>query len=283
MFSNVLMHKQLLRFIMLVALFSCKQSADKKQKPPNVLIFMADDMTWSDCSPYGNTDVFTPNIQKLANEGLCFDNMFTSTAMCAPTRQQILTGLFPVRSGAFPNHSKVYKGVKSLGHHFGALGYEVVVIGKKHFGPDSSYPLQYIPFRQHDDGKDGREIHLDSLKRIIEGEKPFFIIVAQNQPHKPWNRGDTTQYDPKSIKVPKNFVDNAKTRSEMVKYYAEITYADSLLGKSLELVERANKTDNTISIFTSEQGSQFPFAKWTCYDQGLKTAFIVKWPGKIKP
>ena len=58
---------------------------------------------------------------------------------------------------------------------------------------------------------------------------------------------------------------------------------DSLFGKTIEYIEEANKTKNTISIFTSEQGFSFPFGKWTCYDLGLKTAFIVKWPGKIKP
>ena len=58
---------------------------------------------------------------------------------------------------------------------------------------------------------------------------------------------------------------------------------DSLLGKTLKIIDKAEKTNNTISIFTSEQGYSFPYGKWTCYDLGLKTAFIVKWPGKIEP
>lgn len=75
---------------------------------PNVLLFIADDMNWTDSQPYGNTNVLTPNIARLAREGRCFDNMFTSTAMCAPTRQQLYTGLYPVRNGAYPNHSQVF-------------------------------------------------------------------------------------------------------------------------------------------------------------------------------
>jgi uncharacterized sulfatase len=117
----------------IVLLFcSCglKSNNSSKQKLPNILIFVGDDMNWNDCEPYGSEVVKTPNIQKLANEGMSFDNMFTSTAMCAPTRQQLMTGLYPVRSGAFPNHSVVYDGVKSFAHHFGELGYEVALIGK---------------------------------------------------------------------------------------------------------------------------------------------------------
>lgn len=98
-----------LKFLCLLAtsffIFSCNQknaeSYLKDKSLPNILIFMGDDMNWNDCEPYGNTVVKTPNIQRLANEGISFDNMFTSTAMCAPSRQQLMTGLYPVRSGAF--------------------------------------------------------------------------------------------------------------------------------------------------------------------------------------
>jgi len=78
-------------------------------------------------------------------------------------------------------------------------------------------------------------------------------------------------------------IDCEKTRSDLKKYYAEITYTDSLLGVCLDYLEQSGKTENTIVIFTSEQGSEFPFAKWTCYDLGLKTSFIIKWPGKVNP
>ena len=67
--------------------------SNHKQILPNILIFIGDDMNWNDCEPYGSKVVKTPNIQMLANEGMSFDNMFTSTAMCAPTRQQLMTGL----------------------------------------------------------------------------------------------------------------------------------------------------------------------------------------------
>jgi hypothetical protein len=78
---------------------------------PNILLFIADDMTSIDCEPYGNKDVHTPNLTKLANEGLLFDNMNNATAMCGPTRQSLYTGLFQVKNGSYPNHSQVYDNI----------------------------------------------------------------------------------------------------------------------------------------------------------------------------
>ena len=272
--------KSYLTFLIGIIIFTSCQSVQEK---PNILLFIADDMNFRDCQPYGNSEVKTPNIQKLADEGICLDHMYTATAMCSPTRQQLYTGLFPVRSGAYPNHSRVYPNVKSLGHHFKALGYRVGLVGKKHYGPPEAYPFQYFGGRHHDDG-DGMDIDLSKIKPFIaqDNEQPFFIIVSENQPHRPWNRGNPEIYSKKNISVPDYYIDSDETREALIKYYAEITYADSLLGLSMDMLEETGKEANTITIFTSEQGPQFPFGKWTCYDQGLRTAFIVRWPDKIK-
>ena len=84
---------------------------------PNILIVIADDLNKDSVGVYGNKDVKTPNIDRLASQGMRFNLAYTSTAMCAPTRQQMYTGLYPVRSGAYPNHSKVKPGTKSLVHY----------------------------------------------------------------------------------------------------------------------------------------------------------------------
>ena len=277
----------IIRIAVCILLLSCdfKSSSLKEVRKtlPNILVFLGDDMSWNDCEPYGSKVVKTPNILKLANEGLSFDNMFTSTAMCAPSRQQLMTGLYPVRNGAYPNHSEVYDGVKSYVHYFRDIGYEVALIGKKHYGPHDSFPINYLGGLQHDTGFGGRDIDLNKIKPIVGGDKPFFLIIAQNQPHTPWNRGNPAKYIENDLTIPEYMIDTPITRKKLSSYYSEITYMDSLFGKTIEYIEEANKTKNTISIFTSEQGFSFPFGKWTCYDLGLKTAFIVKWPGKIKP
>ena len=279
-----------MRFIILLSflflLMSCKSKNNNietnKNILPNIVIFIGDDMNWNDCEPYGSKVVKTPNIQKMANEGMSFDNMFTSTAMCAPTRQQLMTGLYPVRSGAYPNHSIVYDGVKSFAHYFRDLGYQVALIGKQHYGPTDSFPIKYLGGVQHDTGIDGDDIDLGKIEPIVSSDKPFFLVIAQNQPHSPWNRG-SNKYKEEDLTIPEYMVDSPMTRSHLSSYYSEITYMDSLLGKTLDIINKVEKTDNTISIFTSEQGYAFPYGKWTCYDLGLKTAFIAKWPGRIKP
>ena len=258
-------------------LSNCVSAKQLTHDKPNIMLVIGDDMTWHDCEPYGSSQVKTPNMQKLATEGMQFDRMFTATAMCAPTRQQLYTGMFPVRNGAYPNHSRVHNGVKSVPHYLKALGYRVGLIGKTHIKPPASYPFEYLK---------GNASSTDSIAEFVNRDKgvPYCLIVASNEPHAPWSKGTPQLYPPDKIKVPEYFVDNKTTRIAMSKYFAEITFLDSQLGDCMNIVDKSGSKDNTIMIFTSEQGSQFPSGgKWTCYDTGLKTAFIVRWPKRIKP
>jgi N-sulfoglucosamine sulfohydrolase len=108
----------------LVPLTGLAQNAGK----PNVIFIMADDLSMMDIEPYGSRQVHTPNLSKLAKEGLCFDNMFNVVPVCAPTRQSLLTGLGPVRNGAYPNHSEIYQGIRTLPVYMKELGYRVGLI-----------------------------------------------------------------------------------------------------------------------------------------------------------
>lgn len=262
-------------------------TCDSCQKPensrPDILLFIADDMTWRDCEPYGNMDVKTPNLARLAEEGLCFDHMYSPTAMCGPARQALYTGMFPVKNGSYPNHAKVYDGTVSIVQHLSRLGYRVALIGKQHYAPEKSFPFEYLGGRNSDDGT-GQDINLADAEAFINKDKtkPYFLVVATNQPHSPWNRGNPSNYDPDSITIPHYMVDTRLTREDLVDYYAEITYADSLLGYCLDMVEQHGNKENTLVMFASEQGSSLPFGKWTCYDAGIKAGFITRWPAKIK-
>jgi len=96
---------------------------------PNIALILADDMNWFDIGAYHQAidyapkNAITPNIDKIAKEGMMFTRAFTATAMCAVTGQQLYTGLYPVRNGAYGNHTRVYDGVKSAAHYFKDLGY----------------------------------------------------------------------------------------------------------------------------------------------------------------
>ena len=247
---------------------------------PNMLLLMGDDMTWYDCEPYGNSDVSTPHMSRLAREGMCFDAMFTPSAMCAPTRMALYSGLYPVRSGGYPNHSRTYDGVRSLPIYLKALGYRVGLLGKKHFGPGESFPFEHLG---------GKKAVNNDLGRISEfmkrdPDQPYCLIVASNEPHKPWRKKlEGVSYDPDKLTVPPSLIDCEVTRKGRVDYYGEISFLDHTLGECMRMVDEAGQRDNTIVMFASEQGSCFPFAKWTCYDGGLRAAFIVRWPGRVKP
>jgi arylsulfatase A-like enzyme len=243
---------------------------------PNIVIMLADDQTWSDSGAYGNDVVKTPNLDRLSAEGMRFTNCFTATAMCAPTRQQLYTGVFPIRNGAFPNHSEVKPGTRSMVHHFGELGYRVGLSGKKHFGPEESFPFENLTMQG--------DLNIPKIRRFVARDKaqPFALVVTSHSPHLPWKEGDPSQYDPAKVKVPPYLVDSPKTRQALTKYYAEITDFDREVGEVLSVLDKADQVDNTIFVYTSEQGAQFPHGKWTCYDTGLHTALIIRWPQRVK-
>lgn len=254
-----------------------------KTGKPDILFFIADDMTAIDCEPYGNKDVKTPNLAKLAGEGMCFDNMYNATAMCGPTRQSLYTGIYPVKNGSYPNHAQVYNNIVSVVQHFKNIGYRVALIGKQHYAPMANFPFEYLGGRNSDNGE-GIDIQLSDAQQWIDKDrsKPYLLIVATNQPHGPWTRGNPDAYAADKIQVPPHLIDTKETRESLVKYYAEVTYADSLVGYCMDMVDKRNK-NNTIFLFASEHGSSLPFGKWTCYNMGLKAAFIVRWPQMIKP
>ena len=242
---------------------------------PNILLIIADDHTYRDSGCYGNEDVKTPNIDRLASEGMRFTRSFTATAMCAPTRQQLYTGIFPVKNGGYPNHSHVKKGIKSIVHYLRDLRYRVGLSGKTHFGPHESFPFERI----------SEDIDFEAIREFINREKkqPYCLIAASHNPHCPWNKGYQSVYNPEKITVLPYMVDTPETREALCRYYAEVTELDREVGECMKLVEESGMKENTMFVYTSEQGMQLPYAKWTCYDLGLRTAFVVRWPEKIKP
>jgi uncharacterized sulfatase len=93
--------------------------------------------------------------------------------------------------------------------------------------------------------------------------------------------GDPSKYPPAKIKLPPNIADTPKTREAFSRYLAEITFMDGQVGEILQVLDQSGKAANTLVLFTSEQGSQFPGCKWTNWDTGLHTAFIARWPGTV--
>lgn len=251
------------------------------EEPPNILLFMADDMTYHDLN---NDQINTPNLDQLKSQGMQFNKTFNSSPMCAPTRMSLYTGIHPVRNGAYPNHSKVYPEIRSWPHYLKEFGYQTALIGKQHEAPKENFPFKILGGRHHDGGQ-GVDLDLDKVRSFMEDNKsePWSLIVSSNQPHGPWNRGNTYPYDPEDIDLPPYLVDTPETRKAMTKYYAEITYMDDQVGTVLQHLKETGQEENTIVIYLTEQGSHLPHSKWTVYDTGVRSGAIIRWPEVASP
>jgi len=126
---------------------------------PNLLFIIADDCTFSDIGCYGG-QAQTPRIDALAGEGLRFTRCFQSAPMCSPTRHNLYTGLYPVKSGAYPNHTFARDGTKSIVHYLQPLGYRVALSGKKHIAPREVFPFEYSGRNNNPD--------LDAIDRLFK-------------------------------------------------------------------------------------------------------------------
>lgn len=250
---------------------------------PNFVIIIGDDSTYLDYGFNGSPNVKTPNLDRLASEGVQFTHFYSPASVCSPLRQALLTGLYPVRNGAFPNHARIYSGVKSLPAYLKPLGYRTACIGKIHFAPAESYPFDsFYKMIEQDDNKNPNE--LQKIESFINesGKQPFLLYVASHEPHAPHNKGNVDAYDKDSITLPPYLVDTPETRNKLAKYYAEITYLDWQVGQVVQLLEKTGHAENTLILFFSEQGNDLPHGKWTLYDGGIRVAAVARWTGKIK-
>ena len=136
--------KPLLRLCLRTLLFtSIVGSAWAVDKAPNVLFFLADDCSYPDLELYGGP-AKTPNLNKLAKGGMTFNRCYQAASMCSPTRHCLYTGLYPVRSGAYPNHARAYENVRSIPHYLSESGYRVALAGKTHIEPKTVFPFEYL-------------------------------------------------------------------------------------------------------------------------------------------
>ncbi len=239
---------------------------------PNFLLIIADDSTWSDYGFAGHPDVKTPHLDALRNEGMYLDRMFSPATTCSPSRHALYSGLYGVRSGAYPNHTNHFEGTQTLFTYLKDVGYRVALQNKSHVGPRTSYPYEVI--------KDADDLTETKAFFKRDANQPWFLAYGSNDPHSPWNRGPT--YDPDALTIPPYYHDNAKTREMLAKYYGEISKLDEQTGRLMALLDDVKQKKNTFVLFLSEQGSSLPYGgKWSVYDTGIRVSALARWPGKV--
>ncbi|MCL4850306.1 MAG: sulfatase [Bryobacteraceae bacterium] len=253
-------------------------------RKPNIVMFLADDHGYFDSPVYGNRSVRTPNMQRLASDGMTFTNMFSPSPTCVPSRSIISTGLLPARNGAERNHSGVGPGIRTLPTYMKSAGYHVAHFGKSHFQPKESFPDWEWVHSEIQGGRLNADLDTRALRFWLEARanntQPLCLFVCSHSPHVYW-RGNEG-YDAAKVDLPPTFVDTPETREARTQYYSDVTFADRQLGETYDLVKQ-HLGGNTLFIYTSDNGAQWPFAKWSLYDAGIRLPFIASWPGVIRP
>jgi arylsulfatase A-like enzyme len=241
--------------------------------PPNILVFLADDVGWSDFGCYGNDAIHTPNIDSLAQNGLRFTKAFLTSPQCSPTRISVLAGKYPHATGAEDLHMPLPEGEKLVPTYLKQAGYFTGHMRKTHYGPNGEKQFDWY-------SKDKLDFpgFLDKA-----GERPFFMWVGFRDAHRGYEDGAfDPPHDPAQVKVPPYLRDTPETRKDLAMYYDEIARLDSDIGTMVAELEKRGELENTLIVYFNDNGAPFPRAKGTLYDSGMRTALIAQWPAKIE-
>ena len=291
---------------------------------PNVLVIYADDLGYGDVSIHGAADVLTPNIDRMAKDGMLFSAMRANCTVCSPSRAALLTGRYAdrvgvpgvIRTDPADSWGFLAPGVPTLADELGRAGYFTAIIGKWHLGLEApntpnergfqhfhgflgdmmdSYTTHrrhgenYMRLNEEEIDPPGHATELftewacDFLDDQASAEKPFFLYLAYNAPHFP-------------IEPPAESLEKVKARlpelsEKRAMNVAFVEHLDDNIGKVMTAMDRAGLAENTIVVFTSDNGGALPYAqsnhpwrggKQEHYDGGLRVPFIVRWPGKIE-
>jgi N-sulfoglucosamine sulfohydrolase len=242
--------------------------------PPNIVVFIADDLGWHDLGVYGNPGIRTPNIDRLARSGLRVVHAFGTSPQCSPSRISMLSAKYPHATGAEDLHMPLPDGERILPSYLQWQGYYTGMMAKTHIGPLGERQFQwYSP-----ETATALPGFLDSA-----GDKPFFLWVGFHDPHRPYKGGAIPRpHTPAQVRVAPYLADTPETRADLALYYDAVARMDGEIGRMLKVLEERKLLENTLVIFLSDNGAPFPREKGTLYDPGTRTPLIFSWPRVIR-
>jgi N-sulfoglucosamine sulfohydrolase len=246
---------------------------------PNFVIFVADDMNWEDCGAYGHPFIRTPNMDRLAREGMRFDRAYLTCSSCSPSRCSILTGRYPHSTGAGELHLPLPADQTLMSTPLREAGYYTASVGKWHLGQAAESQMDLV---QTGGGPSGAEHWVEVLQNRPR-EKPFFLWLAAIDPHRPYRPGAV---DPPhaegDVIVPPIFPDTPAVRRDLAMYYDEVSRFDEFVGQVVEELGRQEVLEETFIVVISDNGRPFPRCKTTVLEDGVKTPFIVRYPPLVE-
>ena len=243
----------------------------QNKNTPNIIFYLSDDKDQIDHNVYGNNLVPSNPINRLAYEGMTFENAYTTQAICAPSRSQIYTGLYPIKNGCYANHLPVKKSIADVNDYLQSLGYEVVLAGKSHVNPSSVFNwTKYFK-------NEGKLLPMSKIKNYIKNvKKPFCLFIASDYPHGPFPIN--TEFEENDI------YDNPYSKKYRLNnekgYYQNILSDNNQLTEILDFIDINGMDKNTLFIYASDGGLR---GKWSVDEVGLKIPLIIRWPKIIKP
>lgn len=291
------------RYLVLFALLTLCVSAPATAAQPNVLLITVDDMNWDSVGAFGcKVPDITPNIDKLATEGMRFEYAHVTIAICQPTRAVWMTGRYPHRSGAL-GFDRINPGVPTLVEAMHEAGYYTGLMAKEsHVVPTRKAAWDLIvPGGSLQNGRNPKLYHKrasEFLAAAKEANKPFFLMANAQDPHRPFAGSDQERgkrkkaagaaevrrtYKPDEVPLPGFLPDLPEVRLEISEYFTSVHRADEVVGALLQALDEAKLADDTFVLFISDHGMPLPFAKTNCYYQSTRTPWIVRYPKVAKP
>lgn len=269
--------KALLPFVLVLLTLVTARAADR----PNIVWIIGEDMG-PDLGCYGERDAITPNMDRLAQEGARFTRAFTHAPVCAPSRHGLITGQYPIKTGAMHMRSVLLNPPTTFTKHLRDSGYYVAWPGKTDF--NFKHPKEFA----------------DSTTKWWESDKPlpqpFFAYANFTVSHESQVRNDGNKYadntkrltaaqrrDPSKVALPPFYPDAPEVREEVARYHDLVTAVDYEMGDVLAWLDKHGLAENTVVICTGDHGRGMPRYKRWCYDTGTRVPLIVRWPGKVAP
>ncbi len=247
---------------------------------PNVLWIVADDMSF-EIGAFGDRLARTPNLDRLAREGVRYPNAFATAGVCSPSRAALMTGMYATSIGA--HHMRSIVGgyhpvpppdVKTFTEHLRAAGYYASSLGKLDY--QFSGVLDGAPLTNWDDAN-------GDWQGRAPGQ-PFFAHVTFTDTHESQLFGvKPVTTDPASVSVPPYYPDTELVRRDFARFYDNVASLDAKVGRLLDMLDEEGLAENTVVLFFPDNGRPLPRDKRWLFDGGIHEPLIVRWPGHLEP